>query len=291
MMKAGYLHTACRRRIASLLLFLFLLLLSLPCFPSEAAAEEDMPGMRIHAFSLGKADAFLITEKSGAVLIDCGLNGQGKDILQFLDENGIEKLDVLIITHFDKDHVGGAPKVLKKIPVGKVLQSNCPKDSGEYERYLKALGQTGIESVTVREKTDFSVGGMTFTVYPPEKERYLTEESNNSSLVTSVRYGETGILFTGDCEGERLLELLQTDPGRNDVLQIPHHGKWQVQLPALLEKTQPSFALITSSLEEPEDYMTLYTLGNAGIPVLLTRDGALDIFSDGRSARSELVRK
>ena len=271
------------RRFSALLLSLFLVLLLLPAGLSFAEEDPEAGEMRIHAFSFGKADAFLISNDAGAVLIDCGEGGQGKEIIQYCAANGIEKLDALIITHFDKDHVGGAPKVIKKIPIDSVFQSNCPKDSDEYFKYSKTLGQCSVEPVTVREETAFSLGGVTFTIYPPEKELYQTEESNNSSLITAVRFGETAFLFTGDCEGERLLELLQTPLGRYDVLQIPHHGKWQVQLPALLSMTQPSYVLITSSAAEPEDYMTLYTLQGEGIGSLLTREGAIDLFSDGRA--------
>ncbi len=275
-----------KRKIARFFIPALLCLLLLCGFRAEASAEkENGTRLSVHAFSLGKADAILLYCKDGAVLIDCGLDGQGKEILDYLTVKGIEKLDALIVTHFDKDHIGGAPKVLKKIPIGEVYQSNCPKDSDEYRKYIRALDQRALTPVTVREKISFTVGETEFTIIPPEQEVYQTDESNNSSLVTAVRCGETGMLFTGDCEGERLLELIRQDPGQYDLLQIPHHGKWQAHLPALLQVTKPSYALITSSEEEPEDYMTRYTLMNAEIDTLLTRLGSVDL-SVGRNGLS-----
>ena len=264
------------RLLHAFCVFLLCIMLCLP-FTSAVAESEEHGLLRLHCFSFGKADAFLLTAEEGAVLIDCGLNGQGKEISAYLKENGFTKLEALIITHFDKDHVGGAAKVLKSVPVGTVYQSNCPKDSSEYEKYLKTLDQLGIVPVTVREETVFSLGEVHFTILPPLQERYLSDDSNNSSLVTVVQAGEKRLLFTGDCEGERLFELLNADLGHADLLQIPHHGKWQVQLPALLELTAPECALITDSEEESADYMTFYTLKQMDIPVCLTRTGPVDL--------------
>ena len=77
-------------------------MLCLP-FTSAVAESEEHGLLRLHCFSFGKADAFLLTAEEGTVMIDCGLNGQGKEISAYLKENGFTKLEALIITHFDKD--------------------------------------------------------------------------------------------------------------------------------------------------------------------------------------------
>ena len=135
------------------------------CPGNSASAQE--PGLSLHLFSFGKADAFLLMTEEGTVLIDSGESGQGKEILNFLEEKGITEIDTFILTHFDKDHVGGAAKVLKGIPVRRVLQSDCPRDNKEYSKYLSALALCRIEPVTVREPISFSLGDVDFTVVPP----------------------------------------------------------------------------------------------------------------------------
>ena len=170
--------------------------------------------------------------------------------------------------------------MLKGIPVKRVLQSNSPKDSKEYEKYLKALTQSSLDPVTVREVFSFSLGGVEFTVFPPEQDSYPKDPSNNSSLATLVTSGDTSFLFTGDAESARLQELLKTGFGTVDFLQIPHHGSWQTLLGALLNHVSPDYALITSSEEEPEDIVTLQ-LQKFGAEILLTREGELDVTSDG----------
>lgn len=270
-----------RHRTFTRLASLLLILLILPLVSSGMCAFASGGSLSLHIFSFGKADAYLFLTEDGAVLIDCGENGQGKEILAFLEEQGISEIDTLILTHFDKDHVGGAAKLLKSIPVRRVLQSNCPRDSKEYNKYLSALSLARIEPVTVREVLSFSLGGVSFTVYPPEKETYAKDPSNNSSLATAVRYGDTSFLFTGDAESARLKELCAADLGGFTFLQVPHHGSWQTQLGSLLEITRPDFAVITSSEEEPESFVTVQLLGKYGTEVLLTREGAIDFDSDG----------
>ena len=102
------------------------------------AGDGGNPALRVYCFSAGKADAMLLYTDNSAVLIDTGRKGFGKEILAYLEAEGISSLDKMIITHFDKDHVGGAAKLLHNIPIGEVLQSNYPKESEEYESGIVA---------------------------------------------------------------------------------------------------------------------------------------------------------
>ena len=248
-----------------------------------ACAEAGSGELSVHVFSFGKADSYLFMTGESAVLIDCGESENGKEIVQYLKEKGFSELDCLILTHFDKDHVGGAAKVLKSIQVQRVLQSNSPKDSKQMEKYLKALDGTGVEAETVSEELTFTLGDAEFTVYPPQRDNYEKDPSNNSSLVTSVRLGENSFLFTGDAESARLAEIVSLELGTFDVLQIPHHGEWDMLLVNLLRMTDPSYALITSSEEEPEDMRTMQLLQQESVEALLAREGEVDIVSDGRT--------
>ena len=250
--------------------------------PEDSAAKATLD---VHFFDAGKADAILLTTADSAVLIDAGEKGFGKTILAYLEERGVEKLDYLIVTHFDKDHVGGAAKVINNIAVGVVLQSNCPKDSEEYEKYVKALANAGVEPVTVREALTFSLDGVTYTVDPPRQERYADDPSNNSSLIVSVTNGADRFLFTGEAQTARLAEFLSGDVPACDVLKLPHHGKDEPLLAALLDAARPAYAVITSSDEEPEGDATVAALERAGATVLLTRNGAVTLRSGGNGVR------
>ena len=226
-------------------------------------------------FSAGKADAFLLTTAHSAVLIDAGEKGFGKTILAELEARGITKLDYLIITHFDQDHVGGAAKVINNFEVATVLQSNHPKDSEEYEKYVKALNNAGIEAVTVREALDFTLDGVSFNVDPPRKDNYREDDSNNASLIVTVKAGENSLLFMGDAQTERLAEFLEWNTETWDVLKVPHHGKEEPLMEELVRAVQPKYAVITSSDEDPEAASTLTALD--GVETFLTRQGEIVI--------------
>lgn len=245
--------------------------------------------LKIHFFDAGKADAILISRNSEEgnynVLIDTGEEELGETILEYFKKKGIEKLDYLIITHFDKDHVGSAAEVIRNIQIGKVLQTNTTKESRYYEEYLKAVNEVGLVPVTVADEEnsyEFSLGSMSFIVQGPEGV-YEKKESNNSSLITALKFNETKYLFMGDAEDERLEDFFETELAMEtyDVLKVPYHGHYQENLEALIRTLNPKYAVITSSFEEMEDSETRALLEEAEAKTFLTRQGAVDITSDG----------
>lgn len=255
---------------------------------SETADVSVDSTLNVWCFQAGKADAFLLWNEAGSVLIDTGESGFGKTILEKLTELGIERLDYLILTHFDKDHVGGAKKILSGIQVRTVLQSNSPKEGAEaYEKYLAAVESCGVAPVTLRQDLSFRLGDTEFLVNPPARELYERDESNNSSLIVTVTHEKTRLLFCGDAEDLRLSEFLETDPGFFDVVKLPHHGRYQSTLKTLLELTRPSCAVITSSDEEPEDAETMELLSQRGVNVLLTRSGPICLRITGEGWTAE----
>lgn len=270
-----------KRRISALLCLLAALLFC----GAAAPAEPPGPALRGYFFQAGKADAILLTTENGAVLIDCGEKGFGKEIVSYCTDHGVEKLDCLIVTHFDKDHVGGAARVLRELPVDRVLQSNFPKDSIEYAHYLKALRRAGLEAVTVREPLSFTLDGVRFTVDPPRLERYADSPSNNASLIVTVSCGDRRLLLPGDAETARLTEWLADEPGSFDLVKMPHHGNWDRALPSLLAETRPAFAVITSSEKEPESAKTLALLEDGGAAVFLTREAPVLLRCEGAELR------
>ena len=243
----------------------------------------DGTDLTVYCFSAGKADAFLLMTAHGTVLIDAGEKGFGGEILQYLEEEGIKKIDFLIISHFDQDHVGGAAKVINNIPVGIVLQSNNPKDSTEYEKYVKALKNASIEPVTVRQEITFVLDQVVYKVNPPRKNDYQKDDSNNSSLIVSVFNGEDSFLFMGDAETERIEEFLDAGCTQYDLLKVPHHGQEEERLETLLQAVRPQYAVITSSDLEPESEAVLSALKEAGTEVFLTCTAPVVITSDGSS--------
>ena len=259
------------------ILFLLLMMLLSGC-GRRTPAENSL---QVYFFGAGKADAILLTTNDGAVLIDAGEKGFGKEIVSYLQEQDIDALDYLILTHFDKDHVGGAAKVLREIPVKNVLQSNFVKDSSEYDQYAAALASGGIEPVTLREVFEFTLGGVSFSVDPPAREEYDEDPSNNSSLIISVRAGDCGLLFPGDAEKDRLKEWMDGHSESYRLVKLPHHGAWSKSLSRFFSLTGAHYAVITSSDAEPEDPRTVAFLEERSIETYYTRVAPVILIWDG----------
>ena len=253
--------------------------------PTETTVSVQSE-LHVYCFQAGKADAFLLWTDQGAVLIDTGESGFGKTILAYMESQGIEKLDALIITHFDKDHVGGAKKILESIQVDRVLQSNFPKESSAYSKYLSALEAKGLLAETVSGDLTLTVGDVVFTVNGPTGV-YAADASNNSSLIVSVCHGRNRLLFMGDAQEARMAEFIAANGTDYDMIKIPYHGHWQEGLAALLKSTTPEIAVIPSSDEEPEDEQTVDLLAQYRIETYLTREGPILLVSDSNGVTAQ----
>lgn len=255
------------------------------CHKTETA--EDM--LYVRFFSAGKADAILLYTDESAVLIDAGLDGYASQILGELDRLGIDSLDAMILTHFDKDHIGSADEVLENIPVSHVWVSDSPKDSDEYEDLMDALEQTGIhaEMVFGDEQETFELDGIAYTIDGPDKEVYEDNPSNNSSLIVRVQYGDTSFLFMGDAQNDRIREYLEDDASSYDVLKVPYHGNYQKQLKNLIASVQPEIAVITCSSAEGGEEKTMDLLAENGVRTFRTDKGSVLIASDGKNITAD----
>ena len=237
---------------------------------------------KIHFFNVDKADSILINYKDKYMLIDTAKNSDR--IVDYLKKNNINTLDYLIITHFDKDHVGGAYDIINKYSIKEILQSNYPKDSDEYNSYLLALKNKNMIPITIENDKSFKLDDLEFNVNGPSK-TYTKNESNNSSLIVSINYVNNSFLFTGDIENERVEDFVSINNKTYDFVKIPHHGNYHKRLKDLLQNTKPKYSVITSSNEEIEEEKMVELLQELNIKYYTTRNGDIDIYSDGNKIK------
>lgn len=231
------------------------------------------------------ADAFLLLTGESAVLIDTGEERSAATLLDLLRQNNVKRLDAMVLTHFDKDHIGGACEVLDSLQVDKLYRTSFSTDSAPYLALLEALGQhSETEVITLTETLSFSLDGVSYTLYPPMEEDYSKNPQNNSSIITSVSCQEDGpsLLFMGDAEKARIKEYLSTQyvGTEYDLLKVPHHGRDLKPMQKLLELFVPTHAVLTSSREELEDRELLNALMANSVDTWLTREGTVTILCD-----------
>ena len=257
------------KKLISLTAVLFMTCSAFSCF-------EDTQTLRVIALKVGKADCFVVLTQNGCTLIDAGETDDFDKIDETLKSNGVRAIDNLIITHFDKDHVGGAAQLLKTYEVRNVYTNDRSKDSDEYRAFVVALGNR--ERKTVSEKTVIAQDALTLTIYPPSEKKYAFDDSNNASLATLLEFEGKRLLFLADALDERIAELeTQGVLADCDLLKIPHHGSLEESSQRLISICAPEYALITCSDKNPADAELLSILENAKASVFTTSNGAVTV--------------
>ena len=243
---------------------------------------SDSTEIRVTFFDVGKGDAILIETERHSVLIDSGYDDTPEIILDYLAERKIQRLDYMILTHFDKDHVGGADWILEAVDVACVFQPDYESDSKQYLEFLETMKDKDMRAHLVVKTERLNLDGVDLLIYPPQKSEYETED-NDFSLVISMTYGNRSFLFAGDCEEERLEELLsQAEFGlSHDVLKVPHHGRKEKNTLDFLNAVSPRIAVFTcpENMKVEEDIYV--TLENLGTKIYLTGQGTITCLCDG----------
>lgn len=244
--------------------------------------EVDNYNFKIYFFNAGKADAILISKNNKYIMIDTGEESLSNEILRYFKENNITRLEYLIITHFDKDHVGSASSIIDNIEIGKVLQSNVPKDSEYYTNYLNSLNVKNIEPVTVTGNYDISFDDLAINVNGPST-TYENNESNNSSLIVSIKNGENKFLFMGDSENARIKDFINDNKETYDFIKIPYHGYYLKRLGSLLENIDAKYGVMTCSSNLGCEEETINVLNNYNVKYYMTKNRGISVLSDGEN--------
>ena len=203
---------------------------------SELTGGQSGDILQVQVLKIGKADAILLFCGGRTMVIDCGEEEDGQEVLDSLQGKGVAEIDVLIITHFDKDHVGGADTVVEEMPVKRVLLPAYTGSGTEYADFMAALENAGLEPENLQEPVQFPLGDASVLVEPPasyEIPAGAQEYDNNFSLITTVEYSGQQMIFTGDIEKQRIREWLaqgEAEQKTCTVLKVPHHGVYNTAL-------------------------------------------------------------
>lgn len=248
--------------------------------PDNTFAKE---GLQIHTISLGKADAILILADGEAMLIDAGYTEQGTTVTEYLKKQGVAKLKYLVMTHADKDHVGGMAEVIRSIPVEQVYLSPKKENSPEYAAMVQALNSTKTPYSFPELLSTFSLGKATFTVLAPGKKALEQGSDNDSSIVLRLVYGERTALLMGDALSRTEKEMRENGYElAAEVLKVGHHGQGDATTKKFVREVAPLYAVITCSKEEEPDRDVLSVLRAFAAEVLRTDEkGTVVLTTDG----------
>jgi competence protein ComEC len=256
---------------------------------ADAPARPLAPpaALRVTFLDVGQGDATLIQHRRTSVLVDTG-PPDGR-IVARLRRAGVGRLDLLVVTHAQADHDGGAAAVLAAMPVGLVLDGRDGVREPLGARMAAEARRHAVAVVPPAAGQTLRAGAIELRVLSPAREpaeAHAGADPNQRAIVTEARVGAFRMLLTADAESDVLSAL---DLGRVDVLKVSHHGSADPGLAALLERLRPRVAAIEVGAHNTYGHpvpATLSALRAAGATVYRTdRDGSVRLEQDGGTLR------
>jgi competence protein ComEC len=242
--------------------------------PRSSEVARPLPGLRVEVLDVGQGDAILLQPAGAApVLVDGG--PPGDDLVGKLEAAGVARLAAAVLSHDQSDHAAGIAELLGRVPLGRLLYARAGR------RLIAAARAAGAEPIKVAAGAELRSGSLRLRVLWPPRELLgstaIGADPNQLALVLLARWHGFSMLLTADAEAE----AVPLDPGPIDVLKVAHHGSADAGLAALLERTQPSLAVISVGDGNPYGHpteATLATLARHGVRTLRTdRDGGIVI--------------
>lgn len=246
----------------------------------DADVTVKLP-FEIDILSTGKSDFILIEAEGKFIIIDCGFYENSTKIKEFLNYKDVEEIEYLILSHNDKDHIGGAPIILDNFKINNLVQADYEKNTVQYKNYIEAVERNELNPILLHSNIITNINGAKITIYPAIKDTY--DKSNDYSIIVGVDYGKYRFLFTGDAEDERMKEFIEEDTGNYTFLKMAHHGIYNDEVGKFLESVSPSYAAITCSYFMYPDRKLISLLNEQKIKTFYTSSGDISIKSDGEN--------
>lgn len=261
--------------------YIILVILLLLC--CSCNKYEDF--LSVHIIDVGQGDCILIkTPENQNILVDGGDEDSYKIIRTYLKLNKVKNLDVVIATHFDKDHIGSLDDIINNFNTKKVYTPNQVEDSTHYTNLIRACENNNISLNNLTKGDSIKISDrIKLDVLSPS---YIQEDNNSNSIVFNLSYIDMDFLFTGDCEKENESEIINSyDLEDIDFLKVAHHGSSSSSTDSFIKETSPYIAAISCGYKNQYGHphkSTLDTLKKYNTKTFRTDlNGDLVFYSDG----------
>ena len=249
--------------------------------PSTGSSQP----FEMHFIDVGQALSVLVECDGQFMLYDGGNVDDGSLVVSYLQKQGVEQLQYVFCSHAHEDHVGGLAAVMAKFPAGHAYSPVTEGSTKCFNDFVKYTQQQGLQLEVPSVGTVWPLGSATVTMLGPVTQY---SETNNTSLVLRIDYGDTSFLLTGDMENTAETDLVNSGANlKADVLQVGHHGSSTSTGYLFLNAVLPEMGVIScgtgNKYGHPHEE-TLSILRDAKVDVYRTDlQGTITIGSDGQN--------
>ena len=248
--------------------------------------DEEPPfktELRMTVLDVGQGLSILLESNGQIMLYDGGESDASSYVVAYLKKRGITKLDYMVASHYDSDHINGLIGALNVLEVKKVLGPDYEDDSDIYESFAEACSKKGLEIEHPSVGDVIELGSAEITVMAPGE---VSEIPNNNSIVLRVVNGYDTFLLMGDAEYGEEDWMFGTDADlRAEVIVVAHHGSRSSTSRDFIRAVMPEYAIISCGEGNPYGHPeagVLVILKNAGVQLYRTdKQGEIIAYSDG----------
>ena len=222
--------------------------ISVPAASNILSGAWPLKNWSVVACDVGQGDALVIRSEARTAVIDVGSDDALIDTC--LSELGVNRIDLLVLTHFDFDHVGGISGAIKSREVASAIISGFPDDRPATAQSLELLASKRIAVTTAAPTVSGILGEFSWRVLAPTKQASEASDSNDASVVMIFSGPAFDLLLLGDLgeEGQQRISTvankLLSSSSKPLVLKVSHHGS-NDQSAAFHETLRPELAVIS----------------------------------------------
>ncbi len=226
--------------------------------------------------SVGKADCILLRVGDETILVDTGYDENYTTIKSTLTKEGVGHIDHMILTHFDKDHIGSAEELLTTCTVGCVYMPAYNGTGGIYTNLAAFFATYRGEVKRVTERLALTLGDFSMVIDPTALTSLGDEDDNNHSLIVSLRHSGFSMLLMGDAEKARVVDYATRDTATYNIVKLPHHGDYFKDLAWYLDTAKPSHAIHSCEAGGVDEKLS-EALNARSINQFITADGNIRV--------------
>ena len=272
--------------------------------PANGSSTVTTNGsVEVHYINVGQSVSTLITSPSGeTMLVDTGhYNDDGEHVLAYLQRHDISRIDHLVTSHSDADHIGGNAAIIEYYEteadgIGAVYDPGIASSTQTYAEYLDAIEAHDVTLYETREGDTIDFGDVDVDVLGPPDPYLENENRNENSIVLKLTHGETSVLLSGDAEDDQETYLVDEYGSEleSTILKAGHHGSASSSSGAFLDAVDPQAVVISSAYDSQYGHPheeVLQRLAERSLPAYWTAThGNIILTSDGQNVTVQTQR-